>query len=68
MRPTALEHNFTATWAVPLSRPAPQPAAGDSAVAQPTTVAFGDLVRAPELTGDALSRHSALHRSTPRKT
>ncbi len=45
---------------------APQPAAGDSAVAQPTTAAFTDLVRAPELTGDPPSRHIPSRRSTPR--
>jgi hypothetical protein len=49
------------------ARPAPHPGAGDAVVAQPTTAAFSNLVRVPEATGDALSRHSALHESTPRK-
>src|SRR5271157_1668247 len=35
-----------------VSRPAPQPPAGDSAVAQPTTTPFTGLVRAPEPIGD----------------
>ncbi len=39
------------------SRPAPQPAAGDSAVAQPTTTPFTGLVRAPEPIGDMPPRH-----------
>lgn len=37
-----------------LSWSAPQPAAGDLAVAQPTTAIFARLVRAPELTGDQI--------------
>ena len=40
-----------------LSRPAPQPAAGDSAVAQPTTTPFTGFVRAPEPIGDMPPRH-----------
>ena len=36
---------------------APQPAAGDLAVAQPATVFFNGLVRGSELTGDSPSRH-----------
>src|SRR5271157_4527662 len=36
------------------------------AVAQPTTAAFTDLVRAPELTGETPSRHIPSQRSTPR--
>src|SRR5262245_50906349 len=39
-----------------LSRPAPQPAPGDSAVAQPTTTAFTGIVRAPEPSGDTPPR------------
>src|SRR5208337_4429481 len=50
-----------------LSWSAPQPVAGDSAVAQPTTAVFTRLVRAPELTGGTPSRHIPFHRSTPRK-
>ena len=46
---------------------APQPAAGDSAVARPTTVLFTYLVLAPELTGETPSRHMVLHRLTPRE-
>src|SRR5208337_4236979 len=45
---------------------APKPAAGDSAVAQPTTGTFTDLVRARELTGDTPSRHIPLQRHAPR--
>src|SRR5271165_4463852 len=41
-----------------LSWSAPQPAAGDSAVAQPTTAVFTCLACASELTGDMSSRHS----------
>ncbi len=44
---------------------APQPVAGDSAVAQPTMVFFTCLVLAPELTGETPSRHITLHRPTP---
>jgi len=36
---------------------APQPMAGDSAVAQPTSALFTGLVRAPELTGEIPPRH-----------
>jgi len=43
-----------------LSWSAPQPAAGDSAVAQPTTAVFTCLACASELTGDMSSRHSPL--------
>jgi hypothetical protein len=39
-----------------LSRPAPQPAPGDSAVALPTTTAFTWIVRAPEPSGDTPPR------------
>ena len=40
-----------------LSRPAPQPAPGDSAVALPTTTAFTGIVCAPEPSGDTAPRH-----------
>src|SRR5262249_35503336 len=39
-----------------LSRLAPQPAPGDSAVALPTTTAFTGIVRAPEPSGDTPPR------------
>jgi hypothetical protein len=44
---------------------APQPVAGDSAVAQTTMVFFTCLVLAPELTGETPSRHIVLYRLTP---
>src|SRR3954454_10211734 len=40
-----------------LSRPAPQPAVADSAVARPTTTPFTGLVRAPGPIGDMPPRH-----------
>ena len=40
-----------------LSRPAPQPAPGDSAVALPTTTAFTGIVCALEPSGDTAPRH-----------
>src|SRR6516165_4566289 len=46
-----------------LSRPAPQPAPGDSAVALPTTTAFTGIVRAPEPSGDTPPRHIPLSTS-----
>ena len=52
---------------VNLSWSAPQPASGDSAVAQPTTAVFTRLVRAPELTEDTPSCHILLHRGIPRE-
>jgi|SRR5271157_5719944 len=48
-----------------LSRSAPQPAADDSAVAQPTTVVMISLVRAQERTSDTPSRPILFSRSTP---
>jgi len=45
------------TLTVILSRPVPQPAVGDSAVAQPTTTPFTGLVRAAEPIGDMPPRH-----------
>src|SRR5262245_60282406 len=45
------------------SRPAPPPAADDSAVALPTTTAFTGIVRAPEASGDAPPRHIPLSTS-----
>jgi hypothetical protein len=42
---------------VNLSWSAPQPAAGNLAVAQPVTVFFNGLFRGPDLSGDSYSRH-----------
>ena len=50
-----------------VSRSAAQPAAGDSAVAQPTTAVFTRLIRAPELAGKTPSRHIPLYGAPPRK-
>ena len=55
--------NWGSEVIVILSRPAPQPAAGDSAVAQPTTTPFTGLVRAPEPIGDTPPRHIPLSTS-----
>ena len=52
-----LTYELRLSTLVILSRPAPQPAAGDSAVAQPTTTPFTGLVRAPEPIGDMPPRH-----------
>ena len=52
-----LTYELRLSTRVILSRPAPQPAAGDSAVAQPTTTPFTGLVRAPEPIGDMPPRH-----------
>ena len=52
-----LTYELRLSTLVILSRPAPQPAAGDSAVAQPTTTPFTGLVRAPEPVGDMPPRH-----------
>jgi hypothetical protein len=48
------------------SRPAAQPAAGDSAVAQPTTTLLASLVRALELIGDIPARDLPHRRHTAR--
>ncbi len=50
-----------------LSWPAPQPVAGDSAVAQPATAFVICLVRAPAPTGDTASRHIPCALTTPRR-
>jgi hypothetical protein len=51
-----------------LSRPAPQPAADGSAVAQHTTAVFTELVCAPELTGDTpVTPHSVRPIDSTRK-
>src|SRR5271166_4224765 len=47
-----------------LSRPIPQPAPGDSAVALPTTTAFTGIVRTPEPSGDTPPRHIPLSTSS----
>src|SRR5271166_5835268 len=47
-----LTYELRLSTLVILSRPAPRPAAGDSAVAQPTTTPFTGLVCAPEPIGD----------------
>jgi hypothetical protein len=47
-----LTYELRLSTLVILSRPASQPAAGDSAVAQPTTTPFTGLVRAPVPIGD----------------
>ena len=52
-----LTYELRLSTLVILSRPAPQLAAGDSAVAQPTTTPFTGLVRAPESIGDMPPRH-----------
>ena len=52
-----LTYELRLSTLVILPRPAPQPAAGDSAVAQPTTTPFTGLVRAPEPIGDMPPRH-----------
>src|SRR5208337_3183207 len=52
-----LTYELRLSMLVILSRPAPQPSAGDSAVAQPTTTPFTGLVRAPEPVGDMPPRH-----------
>jgi len=52
-----LTHELRLSTLVILSRPAPQPAAGDSAVAKSTTTPFTGLVRAPEPIGDTPPRH-----------
>ena len=52
-----LTYELRLSTLVILSRPAPQPAAGDSAMAQPTTTPFTGLVRAPEPIGDMPPRH-----------
>jgi hypothetical protein len=43
-----------------LSWSAPQPAAGDLAVAQPTMVFINRLIRSPELAGDTTTRHISI--------
>src|SRR5271165_3181054 len=52
-----LTYELRLSTLVILSWPAPQPSAGDSAVAQPTTAPFTGLVRAPEPVGDMPPRH-----------
>ena len=52
-----LTYELRLSTLVILSRPAPQLAAGDSAVAQLTTTPFTGLVRAPEPIGDMPPRH-----------
>ena len=52
-----LTYELRLSTLVILSRPAPQPAAGDSAVAQPTTTPFTGFVRAPAPIGDMPPRH-----------
>src|SRR5208337_4219924 len=52
-----LTYELRLSTLVILSRPAPRPAAGDSAVAQPTTTPFTGLVRAPKPVGDMPPRH-----------
>jgi hypothetical protein len=49
-------YNLRLTALVILLRSAPQPSAGDLAVAQPTTTPFHGLVRAREQIGDAPPR------------
>src|SRR5208337_3521929 len=53
-----LTYEIRLSTLVILSRPAPQPAAGDSAVSQPTTRPFTGLVRAPEAIRDLPPRHN----------
>jgi len=55
--PDVVEHGLRLSTLVIRSRPAQQPAAGDSAVAQPTTTRFTGLVRAPEPICDMPPRH-----------
>src|SRR4051794_35055533 len=52
-----LTYELRLSTLVILSRPAPQPAAGDSAVARPTTTPYTGLVRAPDPTGDMPPHH-----------
>jgi hypothetical protein len=52
-----LIYELSLSTLVNLSWSAPQPAAVDLAVAQPTTVFINPLVRAPELVGDSPPRH-----------
>jgi hypothetical protein len=52
-----LTYELRLSTLVILSRPAPPPAAGDTAVARPTTTLFNGLFRAPEPIGDMPPRH-----------
>ena len=63
-----LTYELRLSTLVILSRPAPQLAAGDSAVAQPTTTPFTRLVRAPEPIGDIPPRHILAQRHSAHST